>query len=256
MSKFLYYCPNCNKLYMAGEAGKTVKCTGCSEIALDMDISSDEYNALNAAQKQELKNRIILKYTADESYEDSVEEDTWYDGTSDQDTWYDGTSVEDTVRENASYEDTAHENISYEDAAGDASETGIGEQEIMGDKPGTGLTGSDDTAVKTDTDKADMDKTEAKPDTDAAVVLRRRRGIAGNSRAGRILIALSKIGLLLSLIGSAAIGILVANEMYASVGIAYGLAVFLVCVLLCLIIMGIGEISILLASVNAKLDEK
>ena len=53
MSKFLYYCPNCNKLYMAGEAGKTLKCTGCSEIALDMGISSDEYNALNTAQKQD-----------------------------------------------------------------------------------------------------------------------------------------------------------------------------------------------------------
>ena len=68
MSKFLYYCPNCNKLYMAGEAGKTLKCTGCSEIALDMGISSDEYNALNTAQKQELKNRIILKYSADEDF--------------------------------------------------------------------------------------------------------------------------------------------------------------------------------------------
>lgn len=241
---------------MAGKAGKTLKCTGCSEITLDMDISSEEYNALNAAQKQELKNRIILKYAAGESYEDSVEDDTWYEGTPDRDTWYEGASVEDTARENVSYEDTAHENISYEDAAGDVSGASIGEQEIMGDDPGIEFKGSDDTAVKTDTDKADMDKTEAKPDNDAAVVFRRRRGIAGNSRAGRILIALSKIGLLLSLIGSAVIGFLVANEMYASVGIAYGLAVFLVCVLLCLIIMGIGEISILLASVNAKLDEK
>lgn len=203
MSKFLYYCPNCNKLYMAGEAGKTLKCTGCSEIALDMGISSDEYNALNTAQKQELKNRIILKYSADEDF--------------------------------------AH----------DASDGGIKEQETTVDKPGTEAAGSNDTEVKNDTEKA-----AAKTDADTTVVLRRRRGIAGNSRAGRILIALSKIGLLLSLIGSAAIGFLVANEMYASVGIAYGLAAFLVCTLLCLIIMGIGEISILLASVNAKLDEK
>ncbi len=203
MSKFLYYCPNCNKLYMAGEAGKTLKCTGCSEIALDMGISSDEYNALNTAQKQELKNRIILKYSADEDF--------------------------------------AH----------DASDGGIKEQETTVDKPGTEAAGSNDTEVKNDTEKA-----AAKTDADTAVVLRRRRGIAGNSRAGRILIAFSKIGLLLSLIGSAAIGFLVANEMYASVGIAYGLAAFLVCTLLCLIIMGIGEISILLASVNAKLDEK
>ncbi len=203
MSKFLYYCPNCNKLYMAGEAGKTLKCTGCSEIALDMGISSDEYNALNTAQKQELKNRIILKYSADEDF--------------------------------------AH----------DASDGGIKEQETTVDKPGTEAAGSNDTEVKNDTEKA-----AAKTDADTTVVLRRRRGIAGNSRAGRILIAFSKIGLLLSLIGSAAIGFLVANEMYASVGIAYGLAAFLVCTLLCLIIMGIGEISILLASVNAKLDEK
>ena len=203
MSKFLYYCPNCNKLYMAGEAGKTLKCTGCSEIALDMGISSDEYNALNTAQKQELKNRIILKYSADEDF--------------------------------------AH----------DASDGGIKEQETTVDKPGTEAAGSNDTEVKNDTEKA-----AAKTDADTTVVLRRRRGIAGNSRAGRILIALSKIGLLLSLIGSAAIGFLVANEMYASMGIAYGLAAFLVCTLLCLIIMGIGEISILLASVNAKLDEK
>ena len=203
MSKFLYYCPNCNKLYMAGEAGKTLKCTGCSEIALDMGISSDEYNALNTAQKQELKNRIILKYSADEDF--------------------------------------AH----------DASDGGIKEQETTVDKPGTEAAGSNDTEVKNDTERA-----AAKTDADTTVVLRRRRGIAGNSRAGRILIAFSKIGLLLSLIGSAAIGFLVANEMYASVGIAYGLAAFLVCTLLCLIIMGIGEISILLASVNAKLDEK
>lgn len=203
MSKFLYYCPNCNKLYMAGEAGKTLKCTGCSEIALDMGISSDEYNALNTAQKQELKNRIILKYSADEDF--------------------------------------AH----------DASDGGIKEQETTVDKPGTEAAGSNDTEEKNDSEKA-----AAKTDADTAVVLRRRRGIAGNSRAGRILIAFSKIGLLLSLIGSAAIGFLVANEMYASVGIAYGLAAFLVCTLLCLIIMGIGEISILLASVNAKLDEK
>ncbi len=203
MSKFLYYCPNCNKLYMAGEAGKTLKCTGCSEIALDMGISSDEYNALNTAQKQELKNRIILKYSADEDF--------------------------------------AH----------DASDGGIKEQETTVDKPGTEAAGSNDTEVKNDTEKA-----AAKTDADTTVVLRRRRGIAGNSRAGRILIAFSKIGLLLSLIGSAAIGFLVTNEMYASVGIAYGLAAFLVCTLLCLIIMGIGEISILLASVNAKLDEK
>lgn len=203
MSKFLYYCPNCNKLYMAGEAGKTLKCTGCSEIALDMGISSDEYNALNTTQKQELKNRIILKYSADEDF--------------------------------------AH----------DASGGGIKEQETTVDKPGTEAAGSNDTEVKNDTEKA-----AAKTDAGTTLVLRRRRGIAGNSRAGRILIALSKIGLLLSLIGSAAIGFLVANEMYASVGIAYGLAAFLVCTLLCLIIMGIGEISILLASVNAKLDEK
>ena len=203
MSKFLYYCPNCNKLYMAGEAGKTLKCTGCSEIALDMGISSDEYNALNTAQKQELKNRIILKYSADEDF--------------------------------------AH----------DASDGGIKEQETTVDKPGTEAAGSNDTEVKNDTERA-----AAKTDADTTVVLRRRRGIAGNSRAGRILIAFSKIGLLLSLIGSAAIGFLVANELYASVGRAYGLAAFLVCTLLCLIIMGIGEISILLASVNAKLDEK
>ena len=188
---------------MAGEAGKTLKCTGCSEIALDMGISSDEYNALNTAQKQELKNRIILKYSADEDF--------------------------------------AH----------DASDGGIKEQETTVDKPGTEAAGSNNTEVKNDTEKA-----AAKTDADTTVVLRRRRGIAGNSRAGRILIAFSKIGLLLSLIGSAAIGFLVANEMYASVGIAYGLAAFLVCTLLCLIIMGIGEISILLASVNAKLDEK
>lgn len=203
MSKFLYYCPKCNKLYMAGEAGKTLKCTGCSEIALDMGISSDEYNALNTAQKQELKNRIILKYSADEDF--------------------------------------AH----------DASDGGIKEQETTVDKPGTEAAGSNDTEVKNDTEKA-----AAKTDAGTTVVLRRRLGIAGNSRAGRILIALSKIGLLLSLIGSAAIGFLVANEMYASVGIAYGLAAFLVCTLLCFVIMGIGEISILLASVNAKLDEK
>ena len=226
---------------MAGEGGKTIKCSGCSEIALDMGISSDEYNALNAAQKQELKNRIILKYSADESYEDPGDEDAWYKGLSDQD----------TANENASYEDAANENVSYEDAAGNMSGGGIAEQEIAGDDPGNEATGSDDAAVKTD-----ADKTAAKADVDTAVVLRRRRGIAGNSRAGRILIAFSKIGLLLSLIGSVAIGFLVTNEMYASVGIAYGLAVFLVCTLLCLIIMGIGEISILLASVNAKLDEK
>lgn len=231
MSKFLYYCPNCNKLYMAGEAGKTVKCTGCSEIALDMGISSDEYNALNTAQKQELKNRIILKYSADESYENAVEEDT---------------SNEDTA-----YDDTPDGNMPDEDFAHDASDGGIKEQETTVDKPGTEAAGSNDTEVKNDTEKA-----AAKTDDGTTVVLRRRRGIAGNSRAGRILIALSKIGLLLSLIGSAAIGFLVANEMYASVGIAYGLAAFLVCTLLCLIIMGIGEISILLASVNAKLDEK
>lgn len=188
---------------MAGEAGKTLKCTGCSEIALDMGISSDEYNALNTAQKQELKNRIILKYSVDEDF------------------------------------------------AYDASDGGIKEQETTVDKPGTEAAGSNDTEVKNDTEKA-----AAKTDAGTTVVLRRRLGIAGNSRAGRILIALSKIGLLLSLIGSAAIGFLVANEMYASVGIAYGLAAFLVCTLLCFVIMGIGEISILLASVNAKLDEK
>ncbi|MCR5405493.1 MAG: hypothetical protein K6E88_01790 [Lachnospiraceae bacterium] len=251
MSKFLYYCPNCNKLYMAGEAGKTVKCTGCSEIALDMGISSDEYNALNAAQKQELKNRIILKYTADESYEDPMDEDAWYEGLSDQDTAHDNESYENAEHENVSYEDTAHENVTYAGAEGNVSGESIAEKEIAGDDPGNEAMGSDDEAVK-----KDADKTAAKTDADTTVVLRRRRGIAGNSRAGRILIALSKIGLLLSLIGSAAIGFLVANEMYASVGIAYGLVAFLVCTLLCLIIMGIGEISILLASVNAKLDEK
>ena len=251
MSKFLYYCPNCNKLYMAGEAGKTVKCTGCSEIALDMGISSEEYNALSAAQKQELKNRIILKYTADESYEDPMDEDAWYEGLSDQDTAHANESYENAEHENVSYEDTAHENVTYEGEAGNVSGESIAEQEIAGDDTGSKVTVPDDTAAKTD-----EDKTAAKTDADTTVVLRRRRGIAGNSRAGRILIALSKIGLLLSLIGSAAIGFLVANEMYASVGIAYGLAAFLVWTLLCLIIMGIGEISILLASVNAKLDEK
>jgi hypothetical protein len=192
-----------------------------------MDISSDEYNALNAAQKQELKDRTILKYTTDTTYEDMP---------------YENTEYEDTAYEDAADEGAEDENTAYEDPSADNAPADSGQPEITDNAPKMEASGSNDTAAKTDADRP--------------VVLRRRLGIAGNTRAGRILIAFSKIGLILSLIGGVATGILVGNEMYAPVGIAFGIGLALICALLCLVLMGIGELSILLASVNAKLDEK
>lgn len=188
---------------MAGTPGKTLKCTQCSEMVLDMGISSDDYNALNAAQRQELKDRIILNCTEDAALED----ESGYDNN------------EQEVRQE--------------------------EQPVK--VPATKAPAANPPAANA---------AEAKTDKEPQVVLRKRLGIAGNSRAGRILIMFSKIGLILSLIGSIVIAVLVGSEMYAPIGVAYGLACALICALLCLVLMGIGEVCILLASVNAKLDEK
>ena len=59
MSNYLYYCPDCNKLYKAGAAGKMIKCTQCARPAFDMNITNDEYSQLSAAEKQQLKNGFL-----------------------------------------------------------------------------------------------------------------------------------------------------------------------------------------------------
>lgn len=64
MDSYLYYCSNCKKLYKVGGIGKKVKCSQCSGILADLKMTSEEYGALSAAEKESVKARAKESTTA------------------------------------------------------------------------------------------------------------------------------------------------------------------------------------------------
>lgn len=57
MESYLYYCIDCNKLFKAGGIGRKVKCASCSGELIDLEISDEDYAALNPKEREELKRK-------------------------------------------------------------------------------------------------------------------------------------------------------------------------------------------------------
>ncbi|MCR5232449.1 MAG: hypothetical protein K6E53_00870 [Lachnospiraceae bacterium] len=55
MDSYLYYCNSCDKLFKLKNAGKKVKCTKCSSLLTDLNITASEYETLDSDQKDILK---------------------------------------------------------------------------------------------------------------------------------------------------------------------------------------------------------
>ena len=191
MSNFLYFCPNCNKLYKAGASGKKLKCSQCSELAIDLGISDDEYREMNKTQKQELKERIAERLAGNDENEQA------YDNTGEQDK-----RQEESVT-----------------AAGNGT-----------------------------SQAADNEIPKRKP--------KREYMVSGDPFWGRKLKLFSLIGLVLSLVGGVVIGLIFREEYDDLTGLAYGLGFTLLCVFVNLAVMGAGEICILLAGVNERLEDQ
>lgn len=59
--KYMYYCPNCKKVFKAGETGKNIKCPKCESSLLDLGISDQDYAVLPAAEKDIIKQNMAVK---------------------------------------------------------------------------------------------------------------------------------------------------------------------------------------------------
>ncbi len=59
--KYMYYCPDCKKVYKAGETGKNIKCPKCESSLLDLGISDRDYAVLPAAEKDIIKQNMAVK---------------------------------------------------------------------------------------------------------------------------------------------------------------------------------------------------
>ena len=211
MSNFLYFCPNCNKLYKAGASGKKLKCSQCSELAIDLGISDDEYREMNKTQKQELKERIAERLAGNDENEQA------YDNTGEQDK-----RQEESVT-----------------AAGNGTSQAA-DNEIPGNKiPGNEMPGKE-------TSENEIPKRKPK----------REYMVSGDPFWGRKLKLFSLIGLVLSLVGGVVIGLIFREEYDDLTGLAYGLGFTLLCVFVNLAVMGAGEICILLAGVNERLEDQ
>ncbi len=56
----MYYCPDCNKVFKAGDPGKTIKCPKCTHLLKDLEISDDNYALLSSSEKAALKTNIAI----------------------------------------------------------------------------------------------------------------------------------------------------------------------------------------------------
>ncbi len=63
--KYMYYCPNCNKVFKAGETGKKIKCPKCKSDLSDLGISEQDYAVLPAAEKAIMKQNMAVKDDTD-----------------------------------------------------------------------------------------------------------------------------------------------------------------------------------------------
>lgn len=63
--KYMYYCPNCNKVFKAGETGKKIKCPKCKSDLSDLGISEQDYAVLPAAEKTIMKQNMAVKDDTD-----------------------------------------------------------------------------------------------------------------------------------------------------------------------------------------------
>ena len=57
----MYYCPDCKKVYKAGETGKNIKCPKCKSDLSDLGISDQDYAILPAAEKEIMKQNMAVK---------------------------------------------------------------------------------------------------------------------------------------------------------------------------------------------------
>ena len=62
--KYMYYCPECNKVFKAGETGKKIKCPKCKSNLSDLGISDQDYALLPAAEKEIMKQNMRVLNTA------------------------------------------------------------------------------------------------------------------------------------------------------------------------------------------------
>ncbi len=56
----MYYCSDCNKIFKAGDPGKTIKCPKCTHILKDLKISDDNYALLSSSEKAALKTNTTI----------------------------------------------------------------------------------------------------------------------------------------------------------------------------------------------------
>lgn len=58
MDHFMYYCPDCQKLYKIVGEGKRAKCNQCGNIIVCMDVTSAEWDTLSKEQRNDIKRRL------------------------------------------------------------------------------------------------------------------------------------------------------------------------------------------------------
>lgn len=214
MSDYLYYCPDCNKLYKAGAVGKMIKCAQCSQLAYDMNITSEEYYKLSPSQRQELK---------DSFFQEQYEEDTDISG----------------LFENPINESVPDMNAGQPKVQKPIVQQPVVQQPVM----------QQPAAQKPDVQQpaAVQEKTQQSVNSGSPVQKKRK---AARSRVGVLLKLVSKIGIVLSILGGIIIFFMMGDMVDYETGFTYGFAIILLGSALNLAILGIGEICNLLTGIK------
>ena len=55
MDSYLYFCTECNKLFKVADTGRNVKCSRCSNLLVDLEITDTEYASLHPEKREALK---------------------------------------------------------------------------------------------------------------------------------------------------------------------------------------------------------
>lgn len=213
MSDYLYYCPDCNKLYKAGTVGKMIKCAQCSRLAVDMNITSEDYYKLSPAQRQELKNSFL---------QEQEDEDTDLFGL-----------FENSVNDSTPVMPPAQPAVKMPPVQ----QPGV--QKVDVQPAVQKAEASQPAAAQENTEKSES----------PANVPKKKKSSA-RSKTGILLKLVSKIGFVLTILGAVIIFFMMGDMVDYETGFTYGFSILILGTGMNLALMGIGEICNLLAGIK------